>query len=59
VDIEYILKIRTSRQNDDGFIAWQPDAKGNFLVKSAYSFGMEEQNRTNTRGAVEVSSFMH
>jgi hypothetical protein len=54
VDIEYILKIRTSRQNDDDFIAWQPDAKGNFFVKSAYSFGMEEQNRTNTRRATSI-----
>jgi hypothetical protein len=54
VDIEHILKIHTSRRNDDDFMAWEPDIKGNFSVKSAYSFGMLEQDRTNNRGQQAV-----
>jgi hypothetical protein len=47
IDIEAILKIRTSRRNDADFLAWQPDSRGTFSVKSAYATGMEHQDRSS------------
>jgi hypothetical protein len=50
IDIEAILRIRTSRRNDVDFLAWQPDQKGQFSVKSAYAMGMEHKERDEYAG---------
>jgi hypothetical protein len=51
IDITEILKIKTSSRNDADFVAWGPDVKGIFSVKSAYSLGMEHQERERDEGA--------
>jgi hypothetical protein len=47
-DIDEILKIQPSRRNDDDFVAWFPEKRGLFTVKSAYRLGlrrmMQEQD---------------
>jgi hypothetical protein len=35
IDVENILKIKPSRRNDSDFIAWHPDNRGLFTVRSA------------------------
>ncbi|KAM0905348.1 hypothetical protein ACQ4PT_017444 [Festuca glaucescens] len=39
-DIDEILKIQTSRRNDNDFIAWHPEKRGVFTVKSAYRLAL-------------------
>lgn len=36
VDVEIILKLRTSSRDEEDFIAWHPDKLGNFSVRTAY-----------------------
>lgn len=39
VDIEYIIKIKPSTRNKRDFLAWHPDKRGQFSVRSAYHLG--------------------
>lgn len=39
-DIEEIVKIKRSQRLETDFVAWFPDKKGHFSVKSAYSLGL-------------------
>jgi hypothetical protein len=54
-DITAIMKIQTSRQNEDDFISWQPDKRGMLTIKSAYKLGLnlamlaQDRGATNTR----------
>jgi hypothetical protein len=50
IDVECILQIRPSIRNDEDFLAWQPDSRGIFSVKSAHAVGMEEQYRCRDKG---------
>jgi hypothetical protein len=50
-DITDIVKIRTSSQNDADFIAWQPDKRGMFSVKSAYQLALHTTEIFLDRGA--------
>jgi hypothetical protein len=43
------MKIKTSRRNDADFVAWGPDEKGIFSVKSAYVLGMNTKKERGTR----------
>jgi hypothetical protein len=50
-DMADILKIHTSNRNDSDFLAWQPDKRGMFSVKSAYQCGLRECMQSQDRGA--------
>ena len=43
IDVQAIVRIRTSSRNDADFLAWNPDKFGNFTIRSAYSLALEEQ----------------
>jgi hypothetical protein len=42
-DVSLILKIKPSRRNDEDFLAWEPDKRGSFSVRSAYRVALENQ----------------
>jgi hypothetical protein len=50
-DVEEILKIQPSRRNDDDFIAWFPEKRGAFTIKSAYPLGLNHLMHEQDRGA--------
>jgi hypothetical protein len=51
LDVEDIVKIRPSRRGDADFIAWQPDKRGMFTVKSAYNLAFQEHMESQGVGA--------
>uniref|UniRef100_A0ACD5X9B5 Uncharacterized protein n=1 Tax=Avena sativa TaxID=4498 RepID=A0ACD5X9B5_AVESA len=51
MDAQEIIKIRTSKQNEADFIAWNPEWSGEFTVRSAYRLAYEEQLRAAGREA--------
>ena len=53
-DITTILKIHTSRRNEDDFISWQPDKRGMFTIKSAYKLGLNLAMLAQDRGATST-----
>ena len=53
-DIREIMKIKTSKHNEQDFIAWQPEKHGLFSVKSAYRLALKEKMRSQDRGATSV-----
>jgi hypothetical protein len=50
-NITEILKIQPSQRNDDDFVAWFPEKRGNFTVKSAYRLGLNCLMQDPDRGA--------
>jgi hypothetical protein len=42
-DVSLILKIKPSRRNDEDFLAWEPEKRGSFSVRSAYRVALENQ----------------
>jgi hypothetical protein len=53
-DIEEIVKIKTSRRNDCDFIAWHPEKRGSFTVRSAYRLALHASMQQQDRGASSV-----
>jgi ribonuclease HI len=53
-DITEILKIQTSRRNEPDFLAWQPDKRGMFSVKSAYKMALHSSMMEQDRGATSL-----
>jgi hypothetical protein len=51
VDVEVIEKIKPSRRNAHDFIAWHPDKRGQFTVRSAYRLALESEMRVQAVGA--------
>ena len=45
-DVLAICKIHTSARQQEDFIAWQPDSKGCFNVRSAYKLAMEQHEES-------------
>ncbi|KQK16103.2 hypothetical protein BRADI_1g26757v3 [Brachypodium distachyon] len=60
VDIEYIIRIRSSPRNEEDLLAWHPDKRGLFSVRSAYHLGCvlapEGQNLGATSSRPDGSS---
>jgi hypothetical protein len=54
IDVQEILKIRTSNRNDEDFIAWHHEKLGMFTVRSAYRLALEEQLRAAGRQATSA-----
>ena len=50
-DIDCILQIKASRKLDSDFLAWHPDKRGCFSVRSAYYLGLQEQMAKQDNGA--------
>lgn len=50
-DAQTIAKIRTSRRNQEDFLAWHPDRRGIFTVRSAYNLGLERHMQEQNVGA--------
>ena len=48
------MKIKTSKRNEQDFIAWQPEKLGLFSVKSAYRLALTEKMRHQDRGATSA-----
>jgi hypothetical protein len=46
-----ITKIQTSRRNENDFIAWYPEKRDIFTVKSAYRLALNRSMQTHDRGA--------
>jgi ribonuclease HI len=53
-DVEEILKIQTSRRNDNDFIAWHPEKRGIFTVKSAYRLALNASMQHQDIGATSA-----
>ena len=53
-DIGEILKIQTSHGNEEDFIAWHPDKRGLFSVKSAYRLALNMSMQAQDRGAASA-----
>jgi transglutaminase-like putative cysteine protease len=53
-DAEMILQIQPSRRNESYFIAWQPDKRGMFTVKSAYDFALNIKMQSQNWGATSL-----
>jgi hypothetical protein len=51
VNVESILKIRTSPSAQDDFLAWQPEKSGFFSVRSAYHLAVADHIDKNAGGA--------
>lgn len=51
MDVQHIVKIKTSPRNRHDFIAWAPEKNGCFTVKSAYKLAMEEHDDRVVGGA--------
>lgn len=51
VHVELTEKIRPSRWNTLDFIAWYPDKRGDFTVRSAYRLALESELRIQAIGA--------
>lgn len=45
-DVVAIRQIRTSPRQQEDFLAWQPDSRGCFSVRSAYHLAMEDHEAT-------------
>jgi hypothetical protein len=54
VDVEDILKIKTSQHHNDDFIAWHPNKRGIFSVHSAYHLSLDEHNRNHGMGSTSM-----
>ncbi|KAK1678993.1 hypothetical protein QYE76_039841 [Lolium multiflorum] len=50
-DIDEIVKIKTSSRNDCDFIAWHPEKRGSFTVRSAYRLALHASMQRQDRGA--------
>jgi hypothetical protein len=50
-DVAAITKIQTSRRNENDFIAWYPEKRGIFTVKSAYRLALNRSMQTQDKGA--------
>jgi hypothetical protein len=50
-DVMDILKIQTSRRNESDFVAWHPEKRGMFTVRSAYWLAFDVANRGQQWGA--------
>jgi hypothetical protein len=50
-DIVNIQKIKPSRRHEEDFIAWFPEKRGLFSVKSAYRLGLNQQMQVHRYGA--------
>ena len=51
VDVQQILRIRTSPRGREDFIAWFPEKSGQFTVKSAYKLATREHDDSFAGGA--------
>lgn len=51
MDVDEILKIRTSPRQRQGFVAWQPERVGHFTVHSAYKLATTEHDDVFAGGA--------
>jgi hypothetical protein len=51
MDVEAILKIRTSPRAQEDFVAWQPEKSGNFTVRSAYHLAISNHVENTAGGA--------
>ena len=51
IDVDDILKIKPSQRQDTDIIAWQPDKRGIFTVKSAYELAFNEKMMAENVGA--------
>ena len=51
VDVANIRSIKTSARQQEYFVAWQPELKGCFTVRSAYKLAMEEHEQKFSGGA--------
>ncbi|KAM0912194.1 hypothetical protein ACQ4PT_012903 [Festuca glaucescens] len=59
IDVQEILKIRTSNRNEGDFIAWHHEKLGMFTVRSAYRLALEEQLRAAGRQATSAQPLGH
>jgi hypothetical protein len=50
-DAEEILKIETSRRNESDFVAWYPEKRGIFTVRSAYRLALNRVMQERNWGA--------
>jgi hypothetical protein len=50
-DIEEIIKIKTSRRNEEDFVAWFPEKNDMFTVRSAYRLMLHRKMMRQDRGA--------
>uniref|UniRef100_A0A453AS58 Reverse transcriptase zinc-binding domain-containing protein n=1 Tax=Aegilops tauschii subsp. strangulata TaxID=200361 RepID=A0A453AS58_AEGTS len=51
MDVDYILKIRTSPRNRDDFVSWFPEKSGLFTVRSAYKLATCDHNVAFANGS--------
>lgn len=51
IDLSEILKIKTSTRGEADFLAWHPEKRGMFTVKSAYRLGLDEHLRMENSGS--------
>jgi hypothetical protein len=54
-DIAEIQKIHPSTRNEDDFLAWFPDRRGLFSVRSAYKFGLQGIMQLQDQGTTSSS----
>ncbi|PNT67131.1 hypothetical protein BRADI_3g21421v3 [Brachypodium distachyon] len=51
IDIECIVRIKPSIRNEQDFLAWHPDKRGQFSMRSAYHLGRDISPTGQTYGA--------
>jgi hypothetical protein len=51
-DVEEIMKIKTSRHNEEDFVAWFPEKNGMFTVRSAYRLMLHREMMRHDRGVI-------
>ena len=56
MDVQHILKIRTSPRQRSDFISWFPEKSGVFSVSSAYRLATYDHNTTFSEGATSASA---
>jgi hypothetical protein len=51
VDVEAMLKIRTSPRDEEDFLTWQPEKSGIFTIRSACHLAVSDHIDQNVGGA--------